>query len=562
MKLFNLLQTRYTEFENQVKLYLSKTLTNYNENYGNNTIFGQLINVLGSTVQNVLLYIEDGLTEQNKYTAQRKKSIYSLAQLGGYNPSLGKAASCMVKMTVQPNNLGAYSVIIPNKTKLICSYNGLNYSIVLPQEAITFSVADDVANKFIQVVEGTFETQTFMVKGGQLYTQTVLFNSDIDLDYLEVKVNNEVWERCESLYDMDPDAKQYVVKTSLNKGIDILFGNDQYGKSIGFNDKVSVTYLVHDGELGNIETEEPIYFSFQDEIKDASGGTINGNEVFVIKLADENSVSGGTYSETAAQVREMIGYNSRALVLADPKNYKVFLNRFSFVGYNRTWSDEGSLVVNSIILKNYKQILERGSDYFNLKMSDLFLSEAQKSSIKNCIANSGQQLAGVTYNIIEPEICKYAVYVYLKMKDVQYDRTSIEQAIRDKVGEFFSNVQNDMFIPKSDIISIIKTASDAIDGVDLYILGEKNEKAIIDKQYVNKIYTFNISKGLYDVNEELVYVGEGENPGIGFDDYGNIYLDNNDQFPVLMGGWSFRSSSVGEDPQYTTVTNPLNIIFR
>lgn len=562
MKLFNLLQTRYTDFENQVKLYLSKTLTNYNENYGNNTIFGQLINVLGSTVQNVLLYIEDGLTEQNKYTAQRKKSIYSLAQLGGYNPSLGKAASCMIKMTVQPNNLGAYSVIIPNKTKLICSYNGLNYSIVLPQEAITFSVADDVSNKFIQVVEGTFETQTFMVKGGQLYTQTVLFNSDIDLDYLEVKVNNEVWERRESLYDMDPNAKQYVVKTSLNKGIDILFGNDQYGKSIGFNDKVSVTYLVHDGELGNIETEEPIYFSFQDEIKDASGGTINGNELFVIKLADENSVSGGTYSETAAQVREMIGYNSRALVLADPKNYKVFLNRFSFVGYNRTWSDEGSLVVNSIILKNYKQILERGSDYFNLKMSDLFLSEAQKSSIKNCIANSGQQLAGVTYNIIEPEICKYAVYVYLKMKDVQYDRTSIEQAIRDKVGEFFSNVQNDMFIPKSDIISTIKSASDAIDGVDLYILGEKNEKAIIDKQYINKIYTFNISKGLYDVNEELVYVGEGENPGIGFDEYGNIYLDNNDQFPVLMGGWSFRSSSVGEEPQYTTVTNPLNIVFR
>lgn len=562
MKLFNLLQTRYTDFENQVKLYLSKTLTNYNENYGNNTIFGQLINVLGSTVQNVLLYIEDGLTEQNKYTAQRKKSIYSLAQLGGYNPSLGKAASCMVKMTVQPNNLGAYSVIIPNKTKLICSYNGLNYSILLPQEAITFSVADDVSNKFVQVVEGTFETQTFMVKGGQLYTQTVLFNSDIDLDYLEVKVNNEVWERRESLYDMDPDAKQYVVKTSLNKGIDILFGNDQYGKSIGFNDKVSVTYLVHDGELGNIETEEPIYFSFQDEIKDASGGTINGNEIFVIKLADENSVSGGTYSETAAQVREMIGYNSRALVLADPKNYKVFLNRFSFVGYNRTWSDEGSLVVNSIILKNYKQILERGSDYFNLKMSDLFLSEAQKNSIKNCIANSGQQLAGVTYNIIEPEICRYAVYVYLKMKDIQYDRTSVEQAIRDKVGEFFSNVQNDMFIPKSDIISIIKTASDTIDGVDLYILGEKNEKAIIDKQYINKIHTFNISKGLYDVNEELVYVGEGENPGIGFDEYGNIYLDNNDQFPVLMGGWNFRSSGIGEEPQYTTVTNPLNIVFR
>ena len=137
-----------------------------------------------------MLYIEDGLTEQNKFTVQRKKSIYSLAQLGGYNPSLGKAASCMVRMTVQPNNYNAYSIIVPNKTKLICSYNGLKYNIVLPQEAITFAISDDVSNKYLQVVEGSFETQSFMVYGGQLYTQTVLFNGDIDIDYLEVKVND------------------------------------------------------------------------------------------------------------------------------------------------------------------------------------------------------------------------------------------------------------------------------------------------------------------------------------------------------------------------------------
>ena len=331
MKILDLLQTRYTEFQNQVRVYLSKTLKNYDENYGNNTILGQLINVLGSAVQNVLLYIEDGLTEQNKFTVQRKKSIYSLAQLGGYNPSLGKAASCMVRMTVQPNNYNAYSIIVPNKTKLICSYNGLKYNIVLPQEAITFAISDDVSNKYLQVVEGSFETQSFMVYGGQLYTQTVLFNGDIDIDYLEVKVNDELWEQKDSLYDMDPDGKQYVVKTSLSKGIDILFGNEQFGRALKLNDKVDVTYLVHDGEIGNIESDEDVYFSFEDEIKDAAGGSINGNEVFVIKLADTNSVSGGTYSESAQKVKEMIGYNSRALVLADPKNYKIFLNRLSFV---------------------------------------------------------------------------------------------------------------------------------------------------------------------------------------------------------------------------------------
>lgn len=562
MNVLNLLQMRFNDLQNQVRVYLSKTLKDYNENYGNNTILGQLINVLGSTVQNVLLYIEDGLTEQNKYTVQRKKSIYSLAQLGGYNPSMGKAASCMVKMTIRPNNYNSYSITIPNKTKLVCSKNGMKYNIILPQEAVTFSIADDIQNKFLQIVEGNFESQSFISSGGQLYTQNVLFNSDIDIDFLEVKVNNEVWERKESLYDMDPIANQYVVKTSLNKGIDILFGNNQYGKSLNTGDKIDVTYLLHNGELGNIDVDEDVYFLFQDNIKDTEGESIDGNGIFVIKLTDSSSVSGGTYSESAAKVKEMIGYNSRALVLADPKNYKVLLNRFSFVGYNRTWSDEGSLIVNSIILKNYKQMLERGSDYFNLQKSDLFLTEAQKTSLKNYIANSGQQLAGVTYKINDPEVCKYAAYVYLKMKDVQYDKSSVEQAIKDAVGDFFMNIQNDMFIPKSDLVSVIKKASDAIDGVDLYFLGEKNEKAIIDKHYINKTYSYNPSKGNYDIKEEMVYVEDGVNPGIGFDEYGNIYLDNNDQFPVLMGGWQFRSSKQGEAPQYTTISNPLILVFR
>ena len=562
MKIIDLLQTRYTDYENQVKLYLSKTLKDYNENYGNNTVMGQLVNVLGSTVQNILLYIEDSLTEQNKYTAQRKKSIYSLAQIGGYNPSLGKSASCIVRLTVQPNNYNLYSVVIPDKTKVVCSYNGLKYNIILPQEAITIAIGSDTSNKYMQVVEGTFETQTFIASGGQLYTQTVLFNGDIDIDYLEVKVNDETWTRADSLYDMDPDGKQYVAKTSLSKGIDLLFGNNQFGRALSVNDKIVVTYLLHDGEIGNIETTDDVYFSFEDEILDASGESINANEMFVVKLEDANTVSGGTYSETTAQVKEMIGYNSRSLVLADPKNYKMILNRFSFVGYNRTWSEEGSLIVNSIILRNYQQLLENGSDYFNLSKSDLFLTPQQKNSIKNCIANSGMQLAGVTYKISDPEICRYACYVYLKMKDQQYDKTSVEQTIRNAVGEFFMNLNSDIFVPKSDVITAIKDACPQVDGVDLYFIGEKNEQAITDKRYVNRTYTFNPSKGMYDVKEETVYVEDGTNHGLGFDEYGNIYLANNDQFPVLMGGWKFLSSARGMDPQYTQVTDPLTIVFR
>ena len=69
MRLFSLLETQYNSFISNVNSYLSKVLSNNNVSFGSNTIFGQIITVVGNAIQNVMLYIEDALVEQNKYTA-------------------------------------------------------------------------------------------------------------------------------------------------------------------------------------------------------------------------------------------------------------------------------------------------------------------------------------------------------------------------------------------------------------------------------------------------------------------------------------------------------------
>ena len=562
MKIFSLLQNKYLEFDQQVKAYLSKTLSDYKATYGNSTVFGQLINVLNSVVQNQLLYIEDSLTEQNKYTAQRKKSIYGLAQVSGYNPSLGKAATCNVKLSFIPSNHTNLNVILTNHTKVMCLQNGLTYNVVLPQESIVISIDRNNSSKYIQLVEGVFESQQFRSQGGQLYTQNISFSGDMDIDFLEVKVNNEIWERVDSLYDMKPDGKQYVCKTSIIKGADITFGNDQFGRALKDGDIIDVTYLIHSGELGNINGHEEAQFTFLDNSTNIAGEEISLNEIFNITLADGVSVNGGTYSETTDQVKEMIGYNSRSLVLADANNFKNMINKFSFCGYNRTWTEPGSLVVNSLIIKNYAQNLKKGNDYFGLTEKDFFLSDEQKASIKNCIANSGQQLAGTVYNIFDPSIWKYAAFIYIKCKDNNCDKLTIEAKVRELIGEFMMNIKSDQFIPKSDIIHLLKSNISDIDGVDVYFLSEKNETAIQTHQYIKQTYTYNATKGLYDIHEETIRVNDGEDPGLGLDEYGNIYLENDSQFPVLMGGWDFISTSTYTEKQTTTVTDPLIITFR
>jgi hypothetical protein len=556
MRLFSLLDIQYNNFISNVSNYISKTLSKNNVSFGSNTIFGQIINVVGNAIQNVMLYIEDALVEQNKYTAQRKKSIYGLAALSGYEPSLGKAAIASIKLSFMPHNLTSYKIILKNHETLTCTQNGLKYNIILPQEAVVLS-SESTQLKQFSVVQGLFETQKFISTGGQYYTINLKYIGNIDTDYITVKVNNEIWEYAASLYDMSADGKQYTIKNNIAGGIDIIFGNEAHGRALAANDVVTVDYLIHDGEAGNINSDIETYFVFDNDLSDINGDTYDGNALFNITFADTDPVTSGCNSETLEHVKHMIGLNSRSLVLASPENYKVLLSKFGFCGYNRTWSDPNSMTINSLVIKNFRNNTATGIDYFNLTEEDFILSDSQKASVESFIRNSGGQLASSKYSIFNPILCKYAMYLYIKLKPKSYNKELLENQIRAKVGEFFIDIQSDMYIPKSDIIYKLKSEIDDIDSVDVYILSQRNEDALINEQYTEDIFTINPVTGQYIKTTENVKLYPGENPNLGLDTHGNIYLESDIHFPVLMGGWDYKNS----ENTLVRITDPLSIIF-
>lgn len=560
MKLFSLLETQYSNFNTAVKNYLSKTLSNYGEAYGNSTIFGQLINVLSATVQNIMLYIEDALTEQNKWTVQRRKSIYGLASQTGYEPSLGKTAGVQLKFAFVPSNQQSLNVIISNHEVLTCTQNGLPYNIILPQEAVVLNVQKDNSSKYFYAVEGRFESQTFVSEGGKYWTKNFKFIGDIDTDYLTVTVNDEMWDCVPSLYDMAADAKEFTYKSGYSGGIDLIFGNDVHGRALSENDVVKVTYLIHDGELGNLDPQIETFFVFDNNLKSVDGDEVDGNAIFSVTFATPDSITSGSNSEDMESVRLGIGYNSRSLVLASPENYKNYLSKFSFVGYNRTWTEPGSMIINTLAMKNYKLNLNKGTDYFNLTENDFLLTDTQKESIINSLKNSGKQLAGVTYNMIDPELCKYMLTIYIKLVSYKYDKTYIENQIRNIVGEFFANIVSDQFIPKSDIEKVILDKVEGVESVNCYFLSAKNETALQTRRYYINKYVWDPIYNKYDIQSELVYLNDGEDPNLGLDAHGNIELASDYEFPVLMGGWDWKNDVELED-QEITIVDPLNIIF-
>lgn len=565
MRLIPLIKMKFGEYEQAVKSALAKMLSGFGEKYGNSTVFGQLLSVLSSTTENTMSYIEDAVNEQNKYTAQRKRSIYSLAAISGYVPSMGHAAAANLTVNFKPSNQSNLGIVINNHTKIACIQNGLIFNIILPQESIIMDLDSDKFVKQLYAVEGRFETQKFVAKGGQLYSQLVRTKGDVDSDYISVKVNGESWSQIDSIYDMVPDGKQYIIRPAQVNGFTVTFGNNECGRSLKEGDLLEITYLLHSGEAGNIDSTKECQWSFKDSLYDISGEELDGNQVLAVYCDNTHGITSGTYSEGTEQVRSAIGTNSRSLVLADPKNYKTLINRFSFCGYSRTWSEEGSLVINSIIMRNYREMLKEGKDYFNLSETDFTLTDAQKQSVLNTIDNSGQQLAGAVYNIFDPELCKYACYIYVKMKQVNYNPSFITNQIRNLVGDFFSDIENDLFIPKSDLIQLIKNEIKEIDSVDLYFLSERNERALKERYYTEKEYKYNPATGHYKIKEVKIAVEEGEDPGVGLDEHGNIWLTSQHQFPVLMGGWSYDNPTVmveGMQAQVVQVNDPLTIVIQ
>jgi hypothetical protein len=121
-------------------------------------------------------------------------------------------------------------------------------------------------------------------------------------------------------------------------------------------------------------------------------------------------------SDTISNVKNMIGYNSRSLVLATDKNYTLFLKRFSFVGNTKVWCENNSLVVNAVCTTNFIDNLSDHNKYFSAYDDNMiYLTDYQKSIITTTLNNSNKTFAGISFNFIDPIIYKYAILVYLKV---------------------------------------------------------------------------------------------------------------------------------------------------
>jgi len=520
---------------------LSQTITYLTSTYGQSRAvftaaspFGQILLVVENLTQLVFYYIEDSITELNINEATRITSVYSLASLSGHNPSRAVSAtgeislSTFAGLTEAPVDF----VIIPNLTRLQSLTNGLTYVLDLPQDEVKFSFNGNSNGMKCVIRQGVVETQTVVSTGRPTESFSIGAPQNFYLDnfFVNVYVNGEKWTKYESLLDMPRGAKGFLAKTGITSGLDIYFGNNNFGLIPASGAEIVVEYLTTEGENGNIRSSDlgSINFEWVDTGFSLLGEEIDLNDY--IEITTSNAPFFGTNAESSELTRLLAPRQSKSFALVNIDHYDTVLRRLNLFSVIDVFLDPNdNRLLNLFLIPDIRKTFNNAQDYFTTPIERFMLSTYQKNQLLQYIEKSGSKLISTEIQIIDPEPQSYVINTsVIVFDDVSID--IIKRDILNNLGTFFIQNTRRNRIPKSDLIKIIEEVN-GVDSVAVNIIGRANEIAKTNNPTATEV---------------------------GLDEFNDIIL-NERQFPVIRGGFSDRYGN-----QYSTgLTNdslgPVNI---
>ncbi len=504
--------------------------------------YGQLLIVFENLSQLIFYYIEDAITELNLNEASRASSIYSLAAIAGHNPSRAIGATAQLRVLRKPNlvasELPASKAVINNLFRLKCTQNGLTYVMELPQDEIRLALTGQIGENIFSVRQGTIESQTFTAKGRPFDSFQLGYPNNFYIDnfMVNVYVNGEKWTKYESLLDIPRKSKGFLCKTGITNGVDIYFGNGNFGMIPPAGSEIIVEYLTTDGSSGNIKIDDPsqIQFTFQDTGFAPTGEEINMNDFFdIFTISPPNF---GVDPETIELTKLIAPKASKNFALVNIDNYEVLLRKMQMFSTIKVYLPQDasgtvldSRMINLFLVPNVAKLFRSGEDYFNLPTSKFKLSQFQKNELLKYIERSGTKMISTDVQIVDPTISKYVLFISI----IAFDDVApeiVKSDITDALGKYFIDLKRQDRVPKSDLIRVIEDIN-GVDSVNVSIIGEKNEIALLANPQASPV---------------------------GLDEFNDIIIKLN-EFPVIRGGWADSKGNSYAEGLSDTKPGALNI---
>ncbi len=537
---FKILKNAYTNIDSvasDIRTFIDSKIPNRFKSISN--IFNLTIDVVQDISTLHLLNQETAENELNIFTAQNDGNIRGIAQLTGHQPVLPISARGSVRVSVDNGGLKEFgkTVILGNNTIFRNNESGRDYSLQR-ETAIRIDTASPYF--FVELIEGRRKTQTFIVDvnsnqiGEKLYTINLDDSEFIEHYELKVYVNNELWEKYDSLIDMGTSTKGYLKRVGFGNQLDITFGNGVSGKKVSNGDTITVEYLITNGESGNVNSSSS--FELVSGLSDIEGNGINANQY--LSVVQESGFDLGSNGETTDVTRAMTGHSSRSFSFARPEFMKSYLSRLSILSHVDAWTDEDDLIFN--IIATPKLLFSSKREYLTIDEDKFKLTDTQKLSIKKMIDASKRQWVSTDIVFHDPIIKKYAMFIFID-NSIIYDKLEFKYKVENLISEImlrktFGDVDKDAsndLISRSDFVNALVDLPE-VNAVNIDIVSEENESARIHKTY-NKVETI-IDGSIKKKVTTKVSVPPNINPNLGMSDIGDI-ITNKNEIPVLRGGF-------------------------
>ena len=565
MSFFSKTRLRATELFTDSFDYLQRTYDQARETFTPASPFGQVLTVVANLGEMIFFYIEAVATEMDIQRARNIESIYGLSRLTGHDPTRGISARGIIGLRLNTSAAtllnGDYVEII-NGSSFEISNNGLTYFLRFNSDYIRL---DKTIKSFVnvEVIQGEKEDQTFNGTGLALQSYNLTTKDPTDQHLVEVFVDGKLWTLVDSLYDMNPGAETAMIKTSVNGGLSVFFGNNQFGYPPALGSIIKITYIKTRGVAGNIGGKQ-LDIKFSTEGTDSSGQAVDLNEILALNIIRNPNF--GSDSEDPQFTRLIAPYASNSFVLANPNNYIYYLSKYdfwSFIDAYNTKDDEyldDDNIIYLFLIPDVKKKLTSDLDYFSIPEVEFSMTDAEKEQTLEIINASGRQVVTAEVRIKEPVIMRYALNVVIRWFD-NYDKDSIRIEIRKNLDEYFLNVNRRDRIPRSDIISIIENV-EGIDSVNVFFISEQNEEAIRRGYYFVPVYgTDPVTDQKVLIENKKIVLETGEDPQLGLDSFGDVIIGN-DELAIIRGGWEDRNGTYYEPIPEANKISSLNVFYK
>jgi len=565
MSFFSKTRLKATELFEDSFEYLQRTYDQAVEVFTPASPFGQILTVVSNLGEMIFFYIEAVATELNISRARNLESIYGLSRLTGHDPTRGISARGIIGLRLNTSAstlLNGDYVQIMNGASFEIGQNSLTYFLRFNSDFIRL---DKTSKQFVnvEVIQGEKDEQSFSGSGNPLQSYNLSTKDPTDQFLVEVYVDGEKWKLKDSLYDFDPGEKCAMIKSSVNGGLSLFFGNNQFGLPPALGSRIRVTYVKTRGSAGNIGGKN-LDIKFSDPGTDSSGEQVDLNEILALNITRNPMF--GSDSEDPNFTRLIAPYQSNSFVLANPNNYIYYLSKYdfwSFIDAYNTKDDEyldDDNIIYLFLIPDVKKKLTSDLDYFSVPEEEFTMTTEEKEMTFEILNASGRQVVTAETRIVDPIIRRYALNIVLRYFE-DFDKDAIRIEIRKNLDEYFLNVNRRDRIPRSDIISIIENV-EGVDSVNVFFISEQNEQAIRDGFYFVPVYgTDPVTDQKVLIENKKIVLKKGEDPQLGLDSFGDVVIGN-DELAIIRGGWKDRNGTLYEPIPEANKISSLNVFYK